>query len=106
MSRVRFLQPAPPKPAHWGSAPVKGVTEVEQEFCTGDAASAYVAISRAREGAAIYIDSRAKLPEVLGLCDCPQVGAIDETLAKAKDAAIVISASVRGGEMLIALGPF
>lgn len=42
--------------------------------------SAYVAISRAREGAAIYTDSRAKLTEALGLRDGAQVGAIDETM--------------------------
>lgn len=47
---------------------------------TVDAASAYVAISRARDGAAIYTDSRAKLTEALGLRDGAQVGAIDETI--------------------------
>ena len=45
---------------------------------TVDAASAYVAISRARKGAAIYTDSRAKLTEALGLRDGAQVGAIDD----------------------------
>lgn len=49
---------------------------------TVDAASAYVAISRARKGAAIYTDSRAKLTEALGLRDGAQVGAIDETLTR------------------------
>ncbi|MES1996308.1 MAG: AAA family ATPase [Pseudomonadota bacterium] len=49
---------------------------------TVDAASAYVAISRAREGAAIYTDSRAKLTEALGLRDGAQVGAIDETMGR------------------------
>jgi len=44
---------------------------------TVDAASAYVAISRARKGAAIYTDSRVRLTEALGLCDAAQVGAID-----------------------------
>lgn len=45
---------------------------------TVDAASAYVAISRARKGAAIYTDSRANLTEALGLRDGTQVGAIDQ----------------------------
>ena len=49
---------------------------------TVDAASAYVAISRARKGAAIYTDSRAKLTEALGLRDGAQVGAIDETISR------------------------
>lgn len=43
---------------------------------TVDAASAYVAISRARKGAAIYTDSRASLAEALSLRDGAQVGAI------------------------------
>ncbi|WP_374141779.1 hypothetical protein [Sphingomonas sp.] len=47
---------------------------------TVDTRAAYVAISRAREGAAIYTDSRAKLTEALGLRDGAQVGAIDETM--------------------------
>jgi hypothetical protein len=51
---------------------------------TVDAASAYVAISRAREGAAIYTDNRAKLTEALGLRDGAQVGAIDETMRLAR----------------------
>jgi hypothetical protein len=45
---------------------------------TVDAASAYVAISRARDGVALYTDSRARLTEALGLRDGAQVGAIDE----------------------------
>ena len=49
---------------------------------TVDAASAYVAISRARKGAAIYTDSRAKLTEALGSRDGAQVGVIDETMDK------------------------
>jgi hypothetical protein len=44
---------------------------------TVDAASAYVAISRARKGPAIYTDSRARLTEALGLRDGAQVGAVD-----------------------------
>lgn len=44
---------------------------------TVDAASAYVAINRARKGAAIYTDSRASLIEALGLRDGAQVDAID-----------------------------
>ena len=47
---------------------------------TVDAASAYVAISRARKGAAIYTHNRAKLTEALGLRDGAQVGAIDDIL--------------------------
>ncbi|MET4899031.1 hypothetical protein RN629_18240, partial [Sphingomonadaceae bacterium jetA1] len=44
-----------------------------------DAASVYVAISRARTSAAVYIDSRASLTEALGLRNGAQVGAIDAT---------------------------
>ena len=47
---------------------------------TVDAASAYVAISRARKGAAIYTDSRAKLTEVLGFRDGAQVAALDHDM--------------------------
>ena len=46
---------------------------------TVDTASAYVAISRARKGAAIYTDSCARLTEALGLRDGAQVSAIDES---------------------------
>lgn len=45
---------------------------------TVDAASVYVAISRARTSAAVYTDSRAGLTEALGLRDGAQVGATDE----------------------------
>ena len=45
---------------------------------TVDAASAYVAISRARKGAAIYTDSRARLTDALGIRHGAQVGAIDD----------------------------
>ena len=45
---------------------------------TVDAASAYVAISRARDHVALYTDSREKLTEALGLRDGAQVSAIDE----------------------------
>ena len=44
---------------------------------TVDAASVYVAISRARTSAAVYTDSRAGLTEALGLRDGTQVGAVD-----------------------------
>lgn len=44
---------------------------------TVDAASVYVAISRARTSAAVYIDSRAALTDALGLRDGAQVGAMD-----------------------------
>lgn len=58
---------------------------------TVDAASAYVAISRARKGASIYTDSRAGLTEALGLRDGAQVGAIDKTLAETKIDSLSIS---------------
>jgi hypothetical protein len=57
----------------------------ETEICahwSDSTRAAYVAISRAREGAAIYTDSRAKLTEALGLRDGAQVGAIDETMGR------------------------
>lgn len=44
---------------------------------TVDARSVYVAISRARHGAAVYTDNRANLTEALGIRDGNQVGAID-----------------------------
>ena len=47
---------------------------------TVDAASVYVAISRAKISAAVYTHSRAGLIEVLGLRDGAQVGAIDGTM--------------------------
>lgn len=47
-----------------------------------DTRAAYVAISRAREGAAIYTDSRARLTEALGFRKGAQVGAIDEGWAR------------------------
>ncbi len=49
---------------------------------TVDAASVYVAISRARAraSAVVYTDSRAGLTEALGLRDGAQVGAVDDTL--------------------------
>lgn len=46
---------------------------------TVDTRSVYVAISRARSGAALYTDSRNRLTDALGLRDGAQVGAIDET---------------------------
>lgn len=49
---------------------------------TVDARSVYVAISRARERAAIYTDSRASLTAALELRDGGQVGAIDETISQ------------------------
>ncbi|WP_121886939.1 hypothetical protein [Sphingomonas sp. PP-F2F-G114-C0414] len=47
---------------------------------TVDASSVYVAISRARTGAAVYTDSRAGLTEALGLRNGMQVGAIDQDI--------------------------
>ena len=49
---------------------------------TIDAASAYVAISRARTSAAVYTDSRPKLLDALGLRDGAQIGAIDGIFQK------------------------
>lgn len=49
---------------------------------TVDTRAAYVAISRARSGASIYTDSRARLLDMLGLRDGAQVGAIDETIGQ------------------------
>ena len=49
---------------------------------TVDTRAAYVAISRAREGAAIYTDSRARLTEALGLRNGAQLAALDETMAR------------------------
>jgi ATP-dependent exoDNAse (exonuclease V) alpha subunit len=51
---------------------------------TVDAASAYVAISRARDHVAIYTDSRDKLTEALGLRDGAQIGAIDEVVVHSR----------------------
>ncbi len=45
---------------------------------TVDAASVYVAISRAKTSAAVYTDSRAGLTEALGLRDGAQAGAVDK----------------------------
>lgn len=44
---------------------------------TVDAASAYLAISRTRNGVALYTDGRARLNEALGLRDGARVGVID-----------------------------
>ena len=49
---------------------------------TVDTRAAYVAISRAREGAAIYTDNRARLTEALGLRNGAQLAALDETMAR------------------------
>lgn len=45
---------------------------------TVDAASVYVTISRARDHASIYTDSRAALTSALGIRDGKQTGALDE----------------------------
>lgn len=50
--------------------------------------AADVAISHAREGAAIYTDSRAKLTDALGLRDGTQIGAIDETMGRPRETGI------------------
>lgn len=49
---------------------------------TVDAASAYVAISRAKGHAAVYTDSRAALTYALGVRDGARIGALDEELGK------------------------
>ncbi|MET4898979.1 AAA family ATPase [Sphingomonadaceae bacterium jetA1] len=59
---------------------------------TVDAASVYVAISRARTSAAVYIDSRASPTDALGLRDGAQVGAVDETLMRCGPGIVVDSA--------------
>lgn len=61
---------------------------------TVDARSVYVAISRARIGAAVYTGNRASLTEALGIRDGAQVGAIDETM-KVPDVATAIPATVK-----------
>lgn len=69
---------------------------------TVDTRAAYVAISRAREGAAIYTDSRAKLTEALGLRDGAQVGAIDEAMGPEKRATIRLPS--RGANIIMDSG--
>lgn len=54
--------------------------------------AAYVAISRAREGATIHTDSRTDLTKALGIRKDAQVGAIDETMTRQKAATIAITA--------------
>jgi hypothetical protein len=56
---------------------------------TVDAASVYVAISRARKDAAVYTDSRASLTEALGLRDGAQVGALDDPHPRHQTAAML-----------------
>jgi hypothetical protein len=56
---------------------------------TVDARSAYVAISRARSGAALYTDSRARLTDALGLRDGAQLGALDQTIRQGRDGAAI-----------------
>lgn len=67
---------------------------------TVDARSVYVAISRARHGAAVYTDSRANLTEALGLRNGAQVGAIDEAV-KVPDVATATPATIRAVGMAI-----
>lgn len=67
---------------------------------TVDARAVYVAISRARYGAAVYTDSRANLTEALGIRDGSQVGAIDETM-KVPDLATATPATVGAVGMAI-----
>lgn len=59
---------------------------------TIDARSIYIAIRRARHGAAFYTDSRANLTEALGIRDGAQVGAIDQAMNVPKMATIATHA--------------
>lgn len=68
---------------------------------TVDARSVYVAISRARIGAAVYTDSRANLTEALGIRDGAQVGAIDDAVMVPDVAAITTPATLKGAGMAI-----
>ena len=68
---------------------------------TVDARSVYVAISRARMGAAVYTDNRARLNEALGIRDGAQVSAIDEAVKVPDVAAIATPATVRAVGMAI-----
>jgi ATP-dependent exoDNAse (exonuclease V) alpha subunit len=70
---------------------------------TVDAASAYVAISRARKGAAIYTDSRAKLTDALGLRDGAQIGAIDETMGRSRKAPVALFAQDTNTNLLLSM---
>lgn len=60
---------------------------------TVDAASAYVAISRARKHAAVYTEDRAALVGALDLRDGAQVGAIDEALGQSHQTRRIITDS-------------
>jgi len=66
-----------------------------------DARVAYVAVSRAKTFAAIYTDDRLALVDAIEGRDGAKVGAIDETLARGKVAAIAIPAPVRAVGMTI-----
>lgn len=68
---------------------------------TVDARSVYVAISRARIGAAVYTDNRTNLTDALGIRDGAQVGAIDETVKMPEVATTATSATVRAAGMAI-----
>ncbi|TPG22753.1 hypothetical protein EAH87_02895 [Sphingomonas koreensis] len=61
---------------------------------TVDAASVYVAISRARDSVALYTDRRMKLTEALGLRDGAQVGAIEQGMRQERSSGI--TAAVKG----------
>lgn len=54
-----------------------------------DAASAYVAISRARASATLYTDSRISLIEALGLRDGAQHGALDQIMTQQREGAAI-----------------
>ncbi|AXJ96344.1 MULTISPECIES: hypothetical protein [unclassified Sphingomonas] len=74
-----------------------------ESFCanTVDARSVYVAISRARHGAAVYTGNRANLTEALGIRDGTQVGAIDQTMTQPKVATIATPTPVKAAGMAI-----
>jgi len=62
---------------------------------------AYVAVSRAKTHATIYTDDRLALVDAIEGRDGAKVGAIDETMARGKVAAIAIPAPVKAVEMMI-----
>ena len=66
-----------------------------------DARIAYVAVSRAKTFAAIYTDDRLALVDAIEGRDGAKVGAIDETLARGKVAAIASPVPVKAVGMAI-----
>lgn len=56
---------------------------------TVDARSVYVAISRARQSATLYTDSRPSLIEALGIRDGAQHGALDQTFPREREGMVI-----------------